>query len=125
VRFRAGDTGSDLPFGLAAAFRKEEEILDGLSDGNGGLGREDARHRFSRQDAQVGIVGDRRDVVGDQNTSLPGGPIQNLGIVHTHETDVLNPHDVQTWTSVLQAPNDLVVEVLVSEQTEHGSGQPR
>ena len=65
-----------LPFALETAFGQENQIVDSLSDRGNGPYLEDPWHRPTRCDSIECVLGQRRDIVREENVPLLGGPLQ-------------------------------------------------
>ena len=47
-------------------------------------------------------------------------PFQHSWIVGTGEADILDPEDIQLWMPSAEAPDDVVVQVFVGQEPQHG-----
>src|SRR5436309_861901 len=55
-----------------------------------------------------------------QHAPLAGGPLQDLGVTRLHEAYILHADQVEFGVSAKQAADNVAVEVLVTDQAEHG-----
>ena len=70
-----------LPFALDAALGQENQILDSLSDRGDGPHLEDTWHWLTSGNSIERVLRQCRDVVGDDDALLVGGPFQNRRII--------------------------------------------
>src|SRR5207302_1048563 len=60
----------------------------------------------------------------NDNATLLGGPLQDHGVRRVAQADVLDPHEVQAGLAPAQSRDDVAMNVLVSQQSEHGRRSP-
>jgi hypothetical protein len=71
--------------------------------------------------ARVGEPDHRRGVVRHDEPAGPCRPAQDGLVVGGRQADVLNADDVQVGPAPDEAADDVVVEVLVGQQPQHGA----
>lgn len=106
-----------LPLAFEAALDNQEQVVNGATDAQSARHLEHTGHPPARGHAAVRVLGQRRHVMRYEQASLLGSPFENGGIVGSREPDVLNAHDVDFGLSTNQSTNDVLVEVLVCDQS--------
>jgi hypothetical protein len=84
----------------------------------------DARHRFARVNPLVGEGREGGDVVGEQDSLMLGGPLENAWVIGARETDILDANQIDAGLAEPDASNDVIVEVLIGEQADHAESCP-
>ena len=62
------------------------------------------------------MVGDRSDIVRKQNSIVLCSPFENHRIIGAGQPHILHAGDINGWISPQQSAQDIVVEVLISQQ---------
>jgi hypothetical protein len=115
---------ADLPFVLAiqAQGRDEEDIFDNVADGQVARSDEEARHRQSLLQAAFGVLYHCVRVMGEENSSFPRRPLEDLWITGPREACVLHPEKVHVRFPPQHTTYGPVVEVLVGRERDHVIG---
>lgn len=88
------------------------EILDRFSERLRRADLDQARHRESVADSRPGGGSHRADVVGEDESSLSGSPVEHLIVAGLDKRSVLDPNQVEIREKAEQAAHDAAVEVL-------------
>ena len=96
-----------LPFALDAALGKENQFVDSLSDRDDGPHLEDTWHWLTSGNSIERVLRQCRDVVGDDDALLVGGPFQNRRIICSREAHVLNTDDIELRVSAKEPSDDV------------------
>jgi hypothetical protein len=105
-----------LPFALTAAINEKEKFVDRLTYRNR-LG--DSPHSWHRQTGPHPIVSISRHclhVLRQDDSACLRRPLQEGRILRSGQPDILHAHKIDLWTAAPQAPSDVSVEVLVSQE---------
>ncbi len=86
--------------------------------------RDDSRHRQASRHSGISVHRHRADIVGEEQPPLAGGPFQHHRIRCTCKADILDPLQVEIWPTTKQPADDVVIEVLVGSQRQHGLSPP-
>jgi len=92
-----------FPFTLTAALNDQQQVLDDAADACIGADFEHAGHRKTGGRAVVRVPAQRRHVVRDEHPPLIGSPLENLGVIGSRQSDILNSGDVDVRLSSKQA----------------------
>ena len=110
-----------LPLSLEAALGEQQEILDHQTDSQATTDLKHTRHGLACSNSVVCEARNCGHIVGQENPAFLRTPLQDSRVMDPGKCDVLNPHNVEVRLPPQQAADDIVVEVLVSGKTEHGS----
>ncbi len=77
-------------------------------------------HGLASHDPLVGVAGHRRQIVGQDQPALDGGPFQHSPIVGSIEVvDVLGANDIEGGEASQEATQDPAVEIFIREKAKH------
>src|SRR5262249_5071771 len=82
-------------------------------------------HRFAFPDPVIGVAGHRADIVGQEHPSGPGRPFQYRGVIGPRKPLVLHADQINRRVAPANSPNDVVVEVLIRDETQHTASSLR
>jgi hypothetical protein len=102
-----------FPFAGDATFRQQDNVVNRRADWDGTADFEDARHSATLHHPAIGISCDGRYVVGQENSSVFGGPLEKGFIIDSSQPGILRTHYVDTWAIAAQCAEYIVVEILV------------
>ena len=125
VRLSKGEVAHlPLPFALKAALRKQQDFLYRDAHRNVVRKLEYPGHRKTLLDALIRETGDGTYVVRQQDAAFRCRPLEHTAIVCGGQPRILDSNDVEVAPSPQQGADDVVIEVLVRSEGEHGYGFP-
>ena len=122
LRSAKGEVGNQVnPLRYGAALYGDKQFVDSPRDGCLCVDDECAWHRLALRYSVQGKAGDGTPIMSEQYPALLGRPIKNRSIVGLPEPHVLNADQIDSRQPTDQAAYYVVVEVLVTEQTEQSA----
>ncbi len=86
-----------------------------------GTGKKDAWHGVPGANAVVSKVGDSVAIMGEEGAPFPSRPGQDDRIGRCFEIAIVNAYDLKIGQAAKKPAQYVVVEVLVTDQFEHGA----
>jgi len=111
---------SIVPLAVVTAFGKQKDILDDRANQVPITYDEYAAHRFAPADATIGKVGHGSDIVSQESTVMFRSPRKHVWIICPIKPDILNPNDIDMGSARRQSAQNVVIEILVREESKHG-----
>jgi hypothetical protein len=126
-QYRSERQEANLRLQLLGPARQKQEfkILDDLTDGTVRQDHDDPRHRHSRTDPLPGVTHQGLYVVSEKNSVLIGSELEESLVVRSVQRGILGPHHVQIRDLSPESTEDTAIEILVSQEAQHGCYRPR
>jgi hypothetical protein len=108
-----------LAFIRRKAMNGEQDFVDGLADRHRVTDQKDTRHALASRYSGISETWNRSAIVGEENSALCCGPIENAGVRRGRQADVSHVQDPQARIAPGQAVQDVPVEVLIDQEPDY------
>ena len=102
-----------------AALGDEKKFFDRLGDSQISAQDNHSSHRLAEPDKLPGETDQRLHVVSQENTIMPGGPLQQRPIFGSRQSRILHAKHVHGRVPAQQASDDLALQILVGRKRNH------
>jgi hypothetical protein len=87
-----------FPLARAAAFRQQDNVINGRADRNGAADLEHT-HPVALHHPAICISRNRRYVMGQENSPFFSGPPEKRFVIDSTQTGILRTNYIDTWAS--------------------------